>query len=98
VVIFIDGFHAQGQWLVPLTTVAAGVAMTFITSNYLVGVLGTTTLIVTLLYMDGDKLGSTVPERLGETILAGIIAIIALTLWPDKQIGKDADQLPRLTK
>ena len=89
VVLFIDGLHAQGQWLVPLTTIAAGVAMTFITSNYLIGVLGTTTLIVTLLYMDGDKLGSTVPERLGETIVAGIIAIIALSIWPDKKLTND---------
>jgi hypothetical protein len=47
--------------------------------------------------MDGDKLGSTVPERLIETILAGIIAIIALTIWPDKQIMKDADQVPSST-
>lgn len=94
VVIFIDGFHAQGQWLVPLTTAAAGVAMVFVTSNYLISVLGTTTLIVTVLYMDGDKLGSTVPERLGETILAGIIAIIALSIWPDKKIVEAADQAP----
>ena len=91
VMVFIDGFHAQGQWLVPLTTVAAGFAITFITSNYLFGVIGSTTLIVTLLYMDGDKLGSTATERLIETILAGIIAIIALTIWPDKQIIKNDD-------
>lgn len=86
VIAYIDGIGAQGQWLVPLTAVAGGLAVLFITSNYLISVIGTTTLIVTVLYMDGDKLSSTAPQRLGETIVAGIIAIAALAIWPDKKM------------
>ena len=86
VIAYIDGIGAQGQWLVPLTAGAGGLAVLLITANYLVSVIGTTTLIVTVLYMDGDKLSSTAPQRLGETVIAGIIAIAALAIWPDKKM------------
>jgi MFS family permease len=95
VIAYIDWVHAQGQWLVPLTAIAGGLAVLFITSNYLISVIGTTTLIVTVLYMDGDKLSSTAPLRLGETIVAGIIAIAALTIWPDSKILPEAASVPR---
>ena len=94
VIAYIDWVHAQGQWLVPLTALAGGLAVLFITSNYLFSVIGTTTLIVTVLYMDGDKLSSTAPLRLGETIVAGIIAIAALAIWPDKKMLPEAASAP----
>ena len=84
VLIAIDMLHAQDWWLALFCGVGGAAAVGFITANYIYAVTGVTSLIVTLLWLDGDPLTNTAPQRIGETIVAGIIAIITLSIWPDK--------------
>ncbi len=84
VFIAIEMLHAHDWWLALFCGIGGAAAVGFITANYIYAVTGVTSLIVTLLWLDGDPLTNTAPQRIGETIVAGIIAIITLSIWPDK--------------
>jgi uncharacterized membrane protein YccC len=91
VFVLLEVLKAQGQWLSVICAIFGGIAVAYITANYIYAVLGVTVLVLTLLFMDGDPLGTTMWQRLGETVVAGVIAIIALSIWPDRD---DEDPAP----
>ncbi|MFA7324812.1 MAG: FUSC family protein, partial [Candidatus Nanopelagicales bacterium] len=94
VFLVIELLKAHGQWFSVICAISAGVAVACITANYVYAVVGITTLVLTLLFMDGDPLGSTMWQRLAETVAAGVIAIVALSIWPDRSEEETAPEQP----
>ncbi|HEX4791110.1 MAG TPA: FUSC family protein, partial [Actinospica sp.] len=86
-----------GQWVCAVLAAAcAGVLYLVLRSGYLAASTLITAYIVFLLSMDGLALGSTVMERVGLTLLGGVLTFASYALWPSWQTVTLADRLAEL--
>ena len=77
----IEILDAQGFGLAVLVGIGTWVALVFVWSNYAVGVIGVTVLVLSLFAVEGDRSWTSLGARLLATVIAGLIVILVSELW-----------------
>ncbi len=83
-VIVIEGLHLGSWGLAVLVAIATFLALAFIWANYPIAVIGITVLVISLLGMMGDPVGSTAVIRIIATVVACVISLLAALTWPPR--------------
>ena len=85
VALAVDGVSANTPWVVLVVGLGSAVALAFIWANYAIAVAGVTTFVIALFELIGVPVNATLPIRLLDTVLAGIITVAASFIWRSKQ-------------
>ena len=82
VVLINDVFHLGNPGLILVCGIGSLVVLMFVWADYAIAVVGITAFIVALFALQGSPVGATAHLRIGDTLIAGVIAVLASLVWP----------------
>ena len=85
----IEGLNLQSYATAVLIGAGAFVLLAFIWANYAIAVIGITVVVISLVSLNGDPVGSVSFVRVVSTIIAGIVVIVVSFCWPAARMQAD---------
>lgn len=83
-IVIINVFEIRSYGLAVVIALAAVVMLLFLATDYTLAVTGITVIVMALMSLMGEQIDQAAPTRIGATLVAGVIVVVASVSWPSK--------------